>query len=531
MGWLFDLFRKQENNNITDNKNDKDNKIVVESIEELTNKNNKTDIQESKEVSTEQENEIVEVKKEYVLPSINLLNTYKKDINVENEAKDNIGIIENTLSSFKINTKVIEVNIGPRYTNYELELEEGTKYSSVSTLHKEIALALITDKVIINPSKKNKNTVSILVPNKKLNIVSLKEAIQQCEIQFDNDKLPIVLGEDIYGRIISADIREMPNLLISGSTGSGISTCISSIVMSLLMKYKPDELRFVIIDPKRIDFSDFTGLPHLLTPIVTDPKKSSIALKNISLEVERRSELLEHTQTKSVVDYNRFCDGHAEYTKLPFIVVVINELADLKITSSDDIEESISIIAQLARKVGVHLLIGTQRPSSNIITNSIKSNIPARIALSVPAALDSRIILDENGAEELSGSGEMLVKINKGEPSIRIQGCYISSDEISKVINYCISQQKAIYDETLTTDRRIITQDADLDYEYDDPIYNEVVDFAVSTGKISASLIQRKFRLGYNRCTRLIDLLEERGIIGPPNGSKPREVLVKLEKN
>ena len=398
-------------------------------------------------------------------------------------------------------------------------------------MHKEIALALITDKVIINPSKKNKNTVSILVPNKKLNIVSLKEAIQLCGIQFDNDKLSIVLGEDIYGRIISTDIREMPNLLISGSTGSGISTCISSIVISLLMKYKPNELRLVIIDPKRIDFSDFTGLPHLLTPIVTDPKKSSIALKNISLEVERRSELLEHTQTKSIIEYNKFCKEHSEYIKLPFIVVVINELADLKITSSDDIEESISIIAQLARKVGVHLIIGTQRPSSNIITNSIKSNIPARIALSVPSGLDSRTILDENGAEELSGCGEMLVKIKNGEPSIRIQGCYISNEEISKVINYCISQQKAIYDETLTTDKRIVTQDDDLAYEYDDPIYNEVVDFAVSTGKISASLIQRKFRLGYNRSAQLIDLLEERGIIGPPNGSKPREVLIKLKKD
>ena len=348
----------------------------------------------------------------------------------------------------------------------------------------------------------------------------------------NNDKLMLALGKDMDNIDIIADLHQMPNLLISGTTGSGKSICISSLIISLLFQKKPDELKLVIIDTKKIDFSNYNGLPHLLCPVITDSKQGTIALKNISQEVERRNELLEYTKTKSITEYNDFCNNNTNYTKLPFIVVIINELADLEITSSSELENSVSMIAQSARKVGVHLIICTQLPSSNIITSAIKNNIPARIALSVPSGMASRVILDENGAENLSGNGDMLVKIKKGEPAINIQGCYVSDEEVEKVINYCIiNSDKAVYDEYLTRDKSTIINDIDnSEYdEYDDPIYNEVVEFAINCGKISTSLIQRRFRLGYNRSSRIIDLLEERGIIGPPNGSKPREVIVKKQ--
>ena len=533
MRWLF---KKKVDSNIVNNETqniNNDNKIVVENNEELTDKK---DIQEMKK-NCEQQIGNIQIKKKYMLPSLNLLKTYKKDINIQNELLNNIVIIENTLSSFKINAKVIEVNIGSRYTNYELELNSGTKYNSVSTLHKEIALALIIDRVIISPSKKNKNTVSIAVPNRKLNILGLKETLILCEKKLDNNELSIVLGEDIHGKIVSADIREMPNLLISGSTGSGKSVCVNVIICSILMRARPDEVKLVMVDSKVVDLSVYNGLPHLLCPVVTDPKKASVVLSKMVMETEKRYQVFSDSHTKNIEEYNEYVEDwnnkHPDDQKerMPFIVIIIDELADLKITPSEDIEESISIIAQLARNVGVHLIITTQRPSSDIITNSIKSNIPARIALSVPSSLDSRIILDENGAEDLCGGGEMLVKIKKGEPTIRVQGCYISNEEINKIVCHCISQTEPIYDEKEIHDKSIVNHDDNLDYEYDDPLYNEIVEFVVSSQKASASLLQRKFKLGYNRAARIIDLLEERGIIGPQNGSKPREVLVRLKND
>lgn len=527
---LLNLFKKKTNidlksdticNNEIDNKDTSkiDNSDI--NIEE-------TKIETEKVIAVEEKHE--EPKKEYVLPSLTLLKTYRKNADVEIEAKNNISNIENIVSSFGISAKIIEINIGPKFTDYELELREGTKYNSVASIHKEIALALIIDKVMINPSKKHKNTVSILVANKELNNVYLKDVMKAIDSQNDNDKLMLALGKDMNNTDIVADLHQMPNLLISGTTGSGKSICISSLIISLLFQKKPDELKFVIIDTKKIDFSNYNGLPHLLCPVITDSKQGTIALKNISQEVERRNELLKYTKTKSITEYNDFCNNNTNYTKLPFIVVIINELADLEITSSSELENSVSMIAQSARKVGVHLIICTQLPSSNIITSAIKNNIPARIALSVPSGMASRVILDENGAENLSGNGDMLVKIKKGEPAINIQGCYVSDEEVEKVINYCIiNSDKAVYDEYLTRDKSTIINDIDnSEYDvYDDPIYNEVVEFAINCGKISASLIQRRFRLGYNRSSRIIDLLEERGIIGPQNGSKPREVIVK----
>ena len=526
---LLNLFKKKSNlglNAETVSNSDSSN-IDVSKIDNSDSKTEETKIEEEKATVVEEKHE--EPKKEYILPSRALLKTYKRNTKIENETKNNISSIESIIASFGISAKIIEVNIGPRFTSYELELSEGTKYNSVASLHKEIALALITDKVTINPSKKNKNTVSILVSNPELNNVYLKDVMKTIDSHNNNNKLMIALGKDMNSMDIVADLRQMPNLLISGSTGSGKSTCISSLVISLLLQKKPDELKFVIIDTKKIDFSNYYGLPDLLSPVITDSGKGIIALKNISLEIERRNEILEHTKTKNIDEYNNFCKNRTEYIKMPYIVVIINELADLRITSSPEVEDSVSQIAQSARKCGIHLVICTQLPSSSIITSSIKANIPARIALSVPSGMDSRVILDENGAENLYGNGDMLVKLKKGESAINIQGCYISDEEIEKIINYCISaSDRAIYDTSLTNEH---TTNCSLDdsswNDYDDPIYNEVLEFALNCGKISTSLIQRRFKLGYNRSARIIDLLEEKGIIGPPDGSNPREVIVK----
>ena len=350
--------------------------------------------------------------------------------------------------------------------------------------------------------------------------------------------LAVGLGKDIMGKVKWCEINATPHLLVAGSTGSGKSVCINCIIASILMRAKPDQVKLVLVDPKKVEFSMYNGVPHLLSPVVTDAKKASIALKNIVGEMERRYELLEHTKNKNITSYNKFCETHTEYQKLPYIVVIIDELADLMLVAAKEVEDSIMRITQMARAAGIHLIVATQRPSTDIITGVVKANIPSRISFAVSSQIDSRTILDMGGAEKLLGKGDMLFLPMGESVPIRVQGAFVSEEELQKLVDYTISQQKAIYDETLTIDKSG-NDDANIPdsdgyasaEEYDDPIYNEVVDFAVSTGKISASLIQRKFRLGYNRAARIIDLLEERGIIGPQNGSKPREVLVKLERH
>ena len=384
-----------------------------------------------------------------------------------------------------------------------------------------------------------KNTIGIELPNKVNASVSFKEVLSNMPEVNEKTLLAVGLGKDIMGKVKWCEINATPHLLVAGSTGSGKSVCINCIIASILMRAKPDQVKLVLVDPKKVEFSMYDGVPHLLSPVVTDAKKASIALKNIVGEMERRYELLEHTKNKNIVGYNKFCETHPEYQKLPYIVVIIDELADLMLVAAKEVEDSIMRITQMARAAGIHLIVATQRPSTDIITGVVKANIPSRISFAVSSQIDSRTILDMGGAEKLLGKGDMLFLPMGESIPMRVQGAFVSEEEIEKLVNYTISQQKAIYDESLTVDKSeggssSVSSGGD-DYasadEYDDPIYNEVVDFAVSAGKISASLIQRKFRLGYNRAARIVDLLEERGIIGPPNGSKPREVLVKLESH
>ena len=527
-----------------------DKRIVISSIDELTNK--KEDNIQGKETDDDipiktgneknDSEKVQEVVKntDYKLPSLNLLKTVKNVNSRENEvrAKENIQKLEEVLKVFDISGKIVQVNIGPTVTQYELDLKAGTKVNKLLGIQREIALAMAAKDVRIQAPIPGKNTIGIELPNKINSSVSFKEVLSNMPEINEKTLLAVGLGKDIMGKVKWCEINSTPHLLVAGSTGSGKSVCINCIIASILMRSKPDQVKLVLVDPKKVEFSMYNGIPHLLSPVVTDAKKASIALKNIVHEMERRYELLEHTKNKNITAYNKYCETHTEYQKLPYIVVIIDELADLMLVAAKEVEDSIMRITQMARAAGIHLIVATQRPSTDIITGVVKANIPSRISFAVSSQIDSRTILDMGGDEKLLGKGDMLFLPMGESIPMRVQGAYVSEEELQKLVDYTIGQQKAIYDETLTIDRSesdsgIGVPDSDgyaSNEDYDDPIYNEVVDFAVSAGKISASLIQRKFRLGYNRAARIIDLLEERGVIGPPNGSKPREVLVKLEK-
>lgn len=527
-----------------------DKRIVISSVDELTkvkdsevssNSNKEVPIVKNDDVVLPPSNEMeVPINTDYKLPPISLLKASKNVSSKENEvnAKNCISKLEEILKVFDISGKIVQVNIGPTVTQYELELKAGTKVSKLLSIQREIALALAAKDVRIQAPIPGKNTIGIELPNKVNAPVSFREVFSNMPAITDKTLLSVGLGKDIMGKVRYCEINTTPHMLVAGSTGSGKSVCINCIIASMLMRTKPSELKLVLVDPKKVEFSMYNGVPHLLTPVVTDAKKASIALKNIVVEMERRYDLFEATKNKNITSYNEFCEKNPEYQKLPYIVVIIDELADLMLVAAKEVEDSIMRITQMARAAGIHLIVATQRPSTDVITGVVKANIPSRISFAVSSQIDSRTILDAGGAEKLLGKGDMLFLPMGANSPTRIQGAYVSDEEIQAIVDYTISQQKAIYDESLTIDRGSSSGSGsagDDNYEssdeYDDPLYNEIVDFAVRTGKISASLIQRKYRLGYNRAARIIDLLEERGIIGPQNGSKPREVLVKLENN
>lgn len=488
-------------------------------------------------------NEITEVPDEviinsvnvnYQLPSINLLNVVKNVSNRENEvkAKENIVELEKVLKDFDITGKIVQVNIGPTVTQYELEIKAGTKVSKLLSIQREIALALAAKDVRIQAPIPGKSTIGIELPNKVNSSVSFREVLSKMPDVTDKNLLMVGLGKDIMGKVKWMEINTTPHLLVAGATGSGKSVCMNCIITSILMRSKPEQVKLVMVDPKKVELSMYNGIPHLLCPVVTDPKKASVALKNIVVEMERRYDIFENTKNKNIKGYNEFCESHPEYSKMPYIVVIIDELADLMLVAAKEVEDSIMRITQMARAAGIHLIVATQRPSTDVITGVVKANIPSRISFAVSSSIDSRTILDSTGAEKLLGKGDMLfLPMGENSPT-RIQGAFLSEQEIQKVVDYVCEQQKAQYDNSWTemkNDSSSHNDGYESQEEYEDPLYNEIVDYVIQAGKVSASLIQRKYRLGYNRAARIIDLLEERGIIGPQNGSKPREVLIKPE--
>lgn len=525
-----------------------DKRIIISSMEELSHiKDNDINVDKDipikdamdEEKSAFKKDEEVTSNPNYKLPPISLLKSAKNVNNKENEnnAKECISKLEEVFKVFEISGKIVQVNIGPTVTQYEMELKAGTKVNKLLSIQREIALALAAKDVRIQAPIPGKSTIGIELPNKVNAAVSFKEVFSSMPSVNEKNLLAVGLGKDIMGKVRWVEINDTPHMLVAGSTGSGKSVCINCIIASILMRSRPEEVKLVLVDPKKVEFSMYNGVPHLLCPVVTNPKKASVALQNIVSEMERRYELFEHTKCKKISQYNEFCERNPEYKKLPYIVVIIDELADLMLVAAKEVEDSIMRITQMARAAGIHLIVATQRPSTDIITGVVKANIPTRISFAVSSSIDSRTILDMVGAEKLLGKGDMLfLPMGENQPT-RIQGAFVSEEELQKIVDFTISQQKACYDESITMDNSSSSGEDNYndgyvsEEEYDDPLYNEIVDFAIRSGKISASLIQRKYRLGYNRAARIVDLLEERGIIGPQNGSKPREVLVKLEDN
>lgn len=524
-----------------------DNKVIITSVEEL--KHNSVTPQPREipvttgetvnQVEAPVEDKLVFVNDNYRLPDINkILDPIKKDnkTNSTEFIRSNKNILERVLKEFGIDGKVVEIHMGPAVTQYEVHIPAGTKLSRIVSLDKEIALGMAAKSVKIEAPIPGKSTVGIEIPNPVISSVQIKEVMANIPANQLKAKILVSLGKDIMGRVQTADISKMPHLLVAGSTGSGKSVCINSFIASILMRYRPDEVKLMMVDPKKVELSNYNGVPHLLCPVVTDPKKASLALQRIVEEMEHRYDLFEENGVKNISGYNEMIDKFNEDNpdckkkKMTYIVVIIDELADLMMVASKEVEDSIMRITQMARAAGIHLIVATQRPSTDVITGVVKANIPSRISFAVSSQIDSRTILDCSGAEKLLGKGDMLYLPMGENAPIRIQGCFISDDEIRRLIEYVCSQQQANYDAHITApkeeDHNPVSGEKE---DYEDPLYNEIVEFAINTGKISASLLQRRFRLGYNRAARCIDLLEERGIIGPANGSKPREVLVKLE--
>lgn len=477
-------------------------------------------------------------------PPLGLLTKGSKGNFKENQEqiKHNSPIIVQVLKDFGIEGKVVSAHVGPSVTQYELEIKAGTRVNKILSLNREIALNLAAKDVRIQAPIPGKSTIGIELPNKKITMVTVREILASAneEDPKHEKKLMAVLGRDIMGKPMTMEINKTPHLLVAGSTGSGKSVCINSFLATILMRAKPDEVKLVLVDPKKVELSIYNGVPHLLTPVITDPKKANIALKKIVVEMENRYELFERNGNKNITTYNEHIKKkneelpESEQIKLmPYIVVIIDELADLMLVAAKEVEDSIMRITQMARAAGIHLIVATQRPSTDVITGVVKANIPSRISFAVSSGIDSRTILDMVGAEKLLGKGDMLYLPQGESQPIRIQGTFISEEETKAIVDFVCGQQKAHYDETLVMDDEElrasdgIPEGKDVREASEEPLYDEIVDFVIEQGKASTSLLQRRFRLGYNRAARCIDLLESRGIIGPQNGSKPREVLKK----
>lgn len=521
---------------------EKDDKIVVSSVDELIHMpaDDKITINDS----TGEVMEKVDENSNYIYPPMSLLTKPSKNKNTDSKEtiNHNVEVLEQVFKDFSLEGKVVAINPGPAVTQYEMEIRSGTKLNKILSLHNEIALALAAKDVRIQAPIPGKSTIGVEIPNKVTAMVTVREILESIPKNMADSKLLVTLGRNIMGRPVYCEINKTPHLLVAGSTGSGKSVCINSIIISILMRTKPDEVKLVLVDPKKVELSMYNGVPHLLAPVVTDPKKANIALKKIVVEMERRYDLFSNSGTKNIAGYNTYIDKKNEKLSeeeklkhLPYIVVIIDELADLMLVAAKEVEDSIMRITQMARAAGIHLIVATQRPSTDVITGVVKANIPSRIAFTVSSSIDSRTILDSTGAEKLLGKGDMLFLPQGENTPIRVQGTFLSDDEIKNVVDHTIKQQIAKYDETLIMDAEEMKATSMVgttskEDEYEEPLYNEIVEFVITQGKASASLLQRRFHLGYNRAARVIDLLESRGIIGPNNGSKPREVLVKLEK-
>ena len=475
----------------------------------------------------------------YEYPPVELLSMNNKK-NSRGSAKalaENAAKLQKTLFSFGVSAKVENVSVGPTITRYELKPAEGTRVSKIANLADDIALNLAAETIRIEAPIPGKQAVGIEVPNEKKEAVHLREVIESDEFENNKSKLSVALGKDVAGNTVIADIAKMPHVLIAGSTGSGKSVCINSIITSIIYNAKPSEVKLVMVDPKVVELSVYNGIPHLLIPVVTDPKKAAGALAWAVIEMDDRYNKFAQKGVRDLKGYNKAIEKENENAKLPQIVIIIDELADLMMVAAKDVEEAICRLAQKARAAGMHLVIATQRPSVDVITGLIKANVPSRIAFAVSSQIDSRTILDCTGAEKLLGKGDMLFyPVGSTKPQ-RVQGAFVSDDEVEKIVDFIkLNAGDVVYNneiiETIEnsnkSDKELLESEAS--ENTCDPLLNEAIETVVETGQASTSFIQRKFKVGYARAGRIIDQMEERGIISGYQGSKPREVLMSKER-
>lgn len=466
--------------------------------------------------------------KDYQFPPFDLITAGKQASGQYHlkSSKDRARLLENTLQSFGVKAKVIHVQTGPTVTRFEVQPEAGVKVSKIISLSDDLALNLAAPLVRIEAPIPGKAALGIEVPNKDISLVSLRDVMEDNAYRKSISPLTVALGKDITGIPVVTDLAKMPHLLIAGATGAGKSVCLNTLITSIIYKADPGQVRFMMIDPKVVELSVYNGIPHLLMPVVTDPRKASLALRNMVREMGRRYDLFAKLEVRDISTYNELSEKDPELEKLPFIVVIIDELADLMMVSPGEVEDSIARLAQMSRAAGIHLIVATQRPSVDVLTGIIKANITSRVAFTVSSQIDSRTILDTAGAEKLLGRGDMLFYPVGAVKPYRVQGAYVSEVEVKKITDFIKEQGLVDYEEGSA----YLEKPEESEEEESDALFAESVDLVVRTGSASISLLQRRFRIGYTRAARLIDDLERRGIVGPFEGSKPREVMVTAEQ-
>ena len=525
-----------------DNTLDEYNVELFNNIKHSSTKHNKGITESEKNVVTKEIDTMLNTSKEnsikiYTYPKLDLLNNNAKS-KMKNEDKqdlfDNANKLEDTLMSFGVEAKVLQVTKGPSVTRFEIQPSPGVKVSKIVNLQDDIALGLAASAVRMEAPIPGKSAIGIEVPNKKQTPVFLREVLDSKEFQESTKKISFALGKDITGTCIVGDLSEMPHMLIAGATGSGKSVCINSLIVSLLYKYSPDEIKLLMIDPKVVELSIYNGIPHLLIPVVTEPKKAAGALNWAVNEMDKRYELFTKYKVKNIKSYNQQVDKGFISEKLPYIVLIVDELADLMMTCPNDVEDYICRLAQKARAAGIHLIIATQRPSVDVITGVIKANIPSRISFAVSSGVDSRTILDQTGAEKLLGRGDMLYSPMGANKPLRIQGAFISEEEVENVVDFIKSSEDEVnYREEIIehiNNENLSSSSHSGDSEENDELLDEAIKLVVEYQQASTSFIQRKLRIGFNRASRIMEELEAQGIISERDGSKPRKVLISKDE-
>ena len=538
----FEEMTKPHSEEVKEERKEIDNALNAAKAEAQNNEAEKIDFKAETDKFTEHlEKESAEAEESYKFPPLTLL----KETKAQNaallsaELDNTANRLVETLKSFGVETRIVEVSRGPTVTRYELQPSAGVKISKITNLADDIALNLATAGVRIEAPIPNKAAVGIEVPNKASAVVGVRGILDSPAFTSAKSKLTVALGRDIGGNAVVTDIAKMPHGLIAGATGSGKSVCINSIIVSILYKATPDEVKLLMIDPKVVELGIYNGIPHLLVPVVTDPRKASGALGWAVSEMEKRYKMFADRGVRDLAGYNRFVEqlGDPELQKMPHIVIIIDELADLMMTAPNEVEDSINRIAAKARAAGMHLIIATQRPSVDVVTGVIKANIPTRIAFAVSSQIDSRTILDSAGAEKLLGRGDMLFSpVGSNKPN-RVQGCFVSDEEVEAVVEYIKGDHSADYDDDVMVE---IERQAAVEKKQktglkedgpdEDPMLSDAIRVVVENGQASTSLLQRRLKLGYARAARIVDEMEQRGVVGPYEGSKPRKVLITMDQ-